>query len=113
GLSTVFTDNGNDPGPVVAKLVAGNGNDLYDIGGLQGGAEKELARQGAIAPWDISKIPNYAKVWDFAKQIPYLHHEGKQYGLPSVLNADSMIYLPDRVGEIDSYGVIFDPKLKG
>ncbi|BCH32278.1 spermidine/putrescine ABC transporter substrate-binding protein [Mesorhizobium sp. L-8-10] len=113
GLSTVFTDNGNDPGPVVAKLVAGNGNDLYDIGGLQGGAEKELAKQGAIAPWDVSRIPNYAKVWDFAKQIPYLYHEGKQYGLPSVLNADSMIYLPDRVGEIDSYGVIFDPKLKG
>ena len=113
GLSLQFTDNGNDPGPVVAKLVAGNGNALYDIGGLQGGAETELTRQGAIVPWDISKIPNYESVWDFAKEIPYLYHEDKQYGLPTVLNADSIIYLPERVGEVDSYGVIFDPKLKG
>ncbi|MBL4890973.1 MAG: extracellular solute-binding protein [Rhizobiaceae bacterium] len=113
GLTSIFTDNGNDPGPVVAKLVAGNGNDLYDVGGLQGGAETELAKQGAIAPWDLSKIPNYDSVWGFAKNIPYLKHEGKQYSLPTVLNADSMIYLPDRVGEVDSYGVIFDPKLKG
>jgi putative spermidine/putrescine transport system substrate-binding protein len=113
GLTALFTDNGNDPGPVVAKLVAGNGNDLYDVGGLQGGAETELAKQGAIVPWDLSKIPNYASVWEFAKDIPYLYYEGKQYSLPSVLNADSMIYLPERVGEVDSYGVIFDPKLKG
>ena len=44
-----FTDNGNDPGPVVAKLAAGNANDIYDVGGLQGGSEKELAKQGLIA----------------------------------------------------------------
>ena len=113
GIISTFTDNGNDPGPVVAKLVAGNGNDLYDIGGLQGGAETELAKQGAIAPWNLSNIANYDSVWAFAKKIPYLYHGGKQYGLPSVLNADSMIYLPDRVGKIDSYGAIFDTKLKG
>jgi len=44
GLSQTFTDNGNDMGPVVARLAAGNANDLFDIGGFQGGAEKELAR---------------------------------------------------------------------
>jgi putative spermidine/putrescine transport system substrate-binding protein len=38
-----FTDNGNDPAPVVAKLAAGNANDIYDVGGLQGGTERELA----------------------------------------------------------------------
>ena len=55
GVDVNFTDNGNDPGPVVAKLAAGNANDIYDVGGLQGGSEKELARQGLIAPWDLSK----------------------------------------------------------
>ncbi|AMS44747.1 MULTISPECIES: extracellular solute-binding protein [Aminobacter] len=113
GLNVAFTDNGNDPGPAVARLVAGNANDLFDMGGLQGGAEKELAVQGAIVPWDLSKIPNYESVWQWAKDIPYLHHDGKQYGLPAVINADSIIYRPDKLGKVDSYGVIFDPKLKG
>lgn len=113
GLSQTFTDNGNDMGPVVARLAAGNANELFDIGGFQGGAEKELARQGQIVPWDISKIPNYEQVWQWARDIPYLQSEGKQYGLPTVVNADSIIYRKDKLGFVDSYGVIFDPKLKG
>ncbi|WP_284265696.1 ABC transporter substrate-binding protein [Bradyrhizobium iriomotense] len=113
GVKVDFTDNGNDPGPVVAKLVAGNAIDIYDVGGLQGGSEKELARRGLIAPWDISQIPHYASVWQWAKDIPYLTHDGKVYGIPTVINADSMIAVRDKVGSVDSYGVIFDPKLKG
>jgi putative spermidine/putrescine transport system substrate-binding protein len=113
GVDVVFTDNGNDPGPVVAKLAAGNANDIYDVGGLQGGSEKELARQRLIAPWDTSKIPNYETVWQWAKDIPYLTYEGKLYGIPAVINADSMIVLQDKVGKVDSYGAVFDPKLKG
>lgn len=113
GLNVTFTDNGNDPGPVVARLVAGNANDAYDVSGLQGGAERELAKQGAIAPWDTSKIANWDKVWQWAKDIPYLTYEGKQFGIPCVVNADSIIYRKDKLGVVDSYGVIFDPKLKG
>lgn len=113
GVTPEFTDNGNDVGPVVARLAAGNANDLFDMGGFQGGAERELARQGLIAPWDVSKIPNYESVWQWAKDIPYLTYEGKQYGIPAVVNADSIIYRPDKLGKVDSYGVIFDPKLKG
>ncbi|URK85942.1 extracellular solute-binding protein (plasmid) [Rhizobium sp. RCAM05350] len=113
GVTPEFTDNGNDLGPVIARLAAGNANDLFDIGGFQGGAEKELARQGVIIPWDTAKIPNYESLWQWAKDIPYLKHEGKQYGIPAVVNADSIIYRPDKLGKIDSYGVIFDPKLKG
>jgi len=113
GVKVDFTDNGNDPGPVVAKLAAGNANDIYDVGGLQGGSEKELARRGLIAPWDLSQIPNYASVWQWAKDNPYLTHDGKAYGIPTVINADSMIAVRDKAGSVDSYGVIFDPKLKG
>lgn len=113
GVKVNFTDNGNDPGPVVAKLAVGNANDIYDIGGLQGGSEKELARRGLIAPWDLSQIPNYASLWQWAKDIPYLTYEGKTYGIPTVINADFIIALRDKAGSVDSYGVIFDPKLKG
>jgi putative spermidine/putrescine transport system substrate-binding protein len=108
-----FTDNGNDPGPVVAKLAAGNANDIYDVGGFQGGSEKELAKRGLIAPWDLAQIPNYSTVWEWARNIPYLTFEGKVYGIPTVINADSMIALRNRVGSVDSYGVIFDRKLRG
>jgi putative spermidine/putrescine transport system substrate-binding protein len=52
-------------------------------------------------------------MWDWAKEIPYTSYDGKRYGLPVVINADSMIYLPDKVGLIDSYAAVFDPKLKG
>jgi len=45
GVEVEFTDNGNDPAPVVAKLVVGNANEIYDVGGLQGGTEKELAKR--------------------------------------------------------------------
>ncbi|MFT7221194.1 MAG: putative spermidine/putrescine transport system substrate-binding protein [Candidatus Azotimanducaceae bacterium] len=112
-LNVSFTDNGNDPGPIVARLVAGNANAVYDVSGLQGGAEKELAAQGAVVPWDTSKIANWDKVWQWAKDIPFLTHEGNQIGLPCVVNADSIIYRTDKLGIVDSYGVIFDPKLKG
>ena len=108
-----FTDNGNDPGPVMAKLAAGNANDVYDVGGLQGGSEKELARRGLIAPWDLSQIPNYASLWQWAKDIQYLTYQGKIYGIPTVINADSIIALREKAGSVDSYGVVFDPKLKG
>ena len=113
GTKVSFTDNGNDPGPVVAKLAAGNANDIYDVGGLQGGSEKELAKRGLVAPWDLSQIPNYASVWQSAKDIPYLTYAGKVYGIPTVINADSMIALRDKVGTVDSYSAIFDRKLKG
>ncbi|MBK0329740.1 extracellular solute-binding protein [Rhodobacteraceae bacterium F11138] len=113
GLNVAFTDNGNDPGPIVARLVAGNANAIYDISGLQGGAEKELATQGAVVPWDTRKIANWDKVWQWAKDIPYLTVDGNQIGLPCVVNADSIIYRKDKLGVVDSYGVIFDPKLKG
>ena len=108
-----FTDNGNDPGPVVAKLAVGNANAIYEVAGLQGGSEKELAKRGLIAPWDLSQIPNYASLWQWAKDIPYLTYQGKTYGIPTVINADSMIALKDKAANVDSYGVIFDRKLKG
>lgn len=113
GVLPEFTDNGNDLGPVIARLAAGNANDLFDVGGFQGGAEKELARQGVIIPWDVSKIANFNSIWQWARDIPYLKQDGKQYGIPTVVNADSIIYRADKLGKVDSYGVIFDPKLKG
>lgn len=121
GIEILFEDNGNDTGPVITKMIIGTASEDYHIGGLQGGAERELALADTIIPWDLSKIPNWEKMWQMAKAIPYTKVSGKQYGLPIVVNADSIIYLPDYIkqaipesnGIVDSYAYVFDERLKG
>jgi putative spermidine/putrescine transport system substrate-binding protein len=113
GVVIRYKDNGNDVGPVITQMTSGTAAEDFDLGCLQGGAEGELAQAGVILPWDLSKVPNFATLWSWARDIPYAKFDGAQYGLPVVINADSMIYLPDRVGTVDSYAAVFDPKLKG
>lgn len=116
-----FKDNGNDAGPVIAQMTSGSAALDYDLGGLLGGAESVLANAGVILPWDMSKIPNWAGAWQWAKNIEHARWQGKQYGIPLVVNADSMIYLPDKIksvkgyesGVVDTYAAVFDPRLKG
>jgi putative spermidine/putrescine transport system substrate-binding protein len=121
GAHLLFKDNGNDAGPVIAQMTAGTAAGDYDLGGLLGGAETVLANSGAIVPWDLSKIPNWNSVWSWAKNIKHTQLQDKQFGIPLVVNADSMIYLPDRIrevpgyenGVVDTYAAVFDPRLKG
>jgi len=113
GISLKFLDNKNDTGPVITQMIVGSAAYDYDLGGLQGGAERELAAAGKILPWDLSKLRNWASLWDWAKTIPYTQWQGQQFGLPVVINADSMIYLPKHVGTVDSYAAVFDKRLKG
>lgn len=111
--SLAFYDNNNDTGPVITQMIIGNAANDYDLGGLQGGAERELASAGKIIPWNVEKIANWSSLWDWVQAIPYSKWQGKQYGIPVVVNADSMIYLPKRVNTVDSYAAVFDPKLRG
>lgn len=113
GLAIRFEDNQNDPGPIIAKLIRDKQAAQRHISGLQGGAERELAAAGAIVPWDLSKIPNFGQLWPWAKEIGHTTINGQRYGIPTVINADSMIFLPDKVGVIDSYAAVFDPELRG
>lgn len=112
GIRIEFEDNQNDPGPVLTKLIREGEAGQRHISGLQGGAERELAKAGAIIPWDLTKIPNFNKLWPWARGIGYTEVDSKRYGIPSVINADSMIYLPDHV-KVDSYAAVFDPNLRG
>lgn len=114
GTKLIFQDNGNDTGPIIANMINGSYAYDYDVSGLQGGCERELALAKKILPWDLDKIPNWQKTWAWVKDIPQFKIDGKQYGLPTIANADSVIYLKDKIGGIvDSYEVIFDTKFKG
>jgi putative spermidine/putrescine transport system substrate-binding protein len=70
-------------------MTAGSAATDYDLGGLLGGAETVLANGGSIIPWDLSKIPHWSSAWEWAKQIEHTRVNGKQFGLPLVVNADS------------------------
>lgn len=121
GLRMIFKDNGNDTGPIIAQATTGSAAVDYDVAGIQGGVEATLAAAGVIHPWDLSRIPNFAATWPWVKNIPYTKVQGKQFGIPIGVNADSIIYLPDKLktvagyetGEVNSYAAIFDDRLKG
>lgn len=113
GVSVTFSNNHNDPGPVAQQLIQGKQADWRHVSALQGGAEAVLARHNAIIPWDTSRIPNYGKLWDFVRNLRYTQVHGERYGIPTIINADSMIYRPDLAGPVESFEAIFDPLLRG
>jgi putative spermidine/putrescine transport system substrate-binding protein len=114
GIKLIFADNGNDVGPIISNMINGSAAFDYDVSGVQGGAERELAMAGKILPWDTTKFKNWGETWDWVKKIPHCYVDGKLYGIPIVANADAIIYLPEKIGGVvTSYEVIFDPKYKG
>lgn len=113
GFGVEFSDNGNDIGPILAQMINGTAARDYDVGGIQGGAEIEMARARVIEPWNLDLIPNWKLVWEAQKRIPWTKYQQKQISLPVVVNADSIIYLKNETGVVDSYSVIFDPKFRG
>jgi putative spermidine/putrescine transport system substrate-binding protein len=113
-VSVDFVDNGNEPGPIIARMKpTQDARVAYHMGGVQGGVERELAAAGAIIPWNLDLIPNARRLWPWALEIKHTIVDEKRYGLPTVINADSMIYLPERTGVVDSYARLFDPDLRG
>jgi putative spermidine/putrescine transport system substrate-binding protein len=121
GVSMSFKDNGNDTGPIVAQLTSGSASLDYDLAGIQGGVETVLAKAGVVSPWDLSLIPNFQETWPWVQDIKYPIVSGKRFGIPIGVNADSIIYLPDKLkavrgyesGTVDSYAAVFDERLKG
>jgi putative spermidine/putrescine transport system substrate-binding protein len=114
GFEVTFADNGNDVGPIISNMINGSASYDFDVSGIQGGAERELANAGKILPWDTTLLKNWRKTWSWIKEIPHCYVDGKLYGIPIVANADAIIYLPEKIGyKVTSYEVIFNPKFKG
>jgi putative spermidine/putrescine transport system substrate-binding protein len=112
-IKVIFRDNQNDVGQVITQMITLGAATTYDIGGLLGGAERELAQARTILPWDLTKISNYTGLWPEVGGISAARVDGRQYGIPIAVNADSMIYLPERTGTVDSYHAVFDPRFRG
>jgi putative spermidine/putrescine transport system substrate-binding protein len=48
GIKIQFEDNGNDTGPIIANMLNGTAAYDFDLGGIQGGVERELALANKI-----------------------------------------------------------------
>lgn len=111
---------GNAPSAVVNQLLAGGGQSTFDLINIVGGMQKPLAEAGLISEIDTSKLPNWEKNTYISQYLAagtpgfdFIGYDGKLYGVPTVLQADAFAYLPDKTGELDSYGALFDPKFRG
>jgi spermidine/putrescine-binding protein len=109
------------PTDTLAKLLAPGGTSRYDlmisvtpfvrnpILGAKSGDEK-------VAPLDLSKIPNAAKIMDLFKG-DIVTRDGKTYMLPVIWGYDSVIYNADKIPTNDpttqSWGVLFNDKYAG
>lgn len=111
---------GNSPSAVVNQLLAGGGRKTFDLINIVGGMQKPLAEANLIDEIDTSKLPNWNRNSYIEKYMQpgtpgfdFIGYDGKTYGVPTVLQADSFAYLPEKTGELDSYAALFDPQFRG
>jgi len=67
--------------------------------------------EGLAAEIDTSKLKNWDKVPDAFKKIGQVN--GKQYFVPWDWGFTSILYRTDKIPNVDSWAVLFDPKYKG
>lgn len=111
---------GNGPSQILNVLLAGSGKQVYDVINIVGGMQKPLVDNDLIVPLDTKRMPNWANdsfIREFLAPgkpgFDFIGYKDKIYGVPTILQGDSMAYLPDVTGPIDSYAALFDPKWKG
>lgn len=111
---------GNAPSQVLNVLIAGGGRQVYDVIHIVGGMQKPLVENGLVVPIDPGRIPNWSRntyIRDFLAPgkpgFRFIGYQNRIYGVPTILQGDSIAYLPDVTGPIDSYAALFDPKWRG
>lgn len=120
GHSVNLVAIGNGPSAVVNQLLAGGGRETFDIIHIVGGMQRPLAEADLIEEIEISRLPNWASNSYIDEYLApgtpgfeFIGFDGRTYGVPTILQADSFAYLPDETGELDSYGALFDPRFRG
>src|SRR5699024_10325973 len=111
---------GNAPSAVLNQLLAGGGQETYDLVNIVGGMQEALVQAELIDPIDTSRLKNWSSnkfIKEYlASDTPghdFISYDGQIYGVPTVLQGESFAYLPEHTGDLDSYGALFDPKFKG
>ena len=111
---------GNAPSQVLNKLIAGGGTGVYDLIGIVGGMQKPLVENDLVVPIDTSRLSNWAShsnikryMLDDPAGFNFVGWEGQLYMVPTFIQGDSIGYLPEFTGVVDSYSALFDPRWRG
>jgi spermidine/putrescine-binding protein len=97
---------------VVSKMLAGKmaGVDLVSLWEVN---LRLLMAQNVLAPIDISRIPNYSKLYSAFVKSPRVEMGGKYFGIPHMWGYDGVVYNMDKIKEIKSWELLFDEKYTG
>jgi spermidine/putrescine-binding protein len=100
GMDMEWLDlSGGHMGAFVQEVVVNRRGDVTDGFFFEGGTQIKLGPEGHFLPLDVSKLPLWAQTPDIFKLGPlYQSRDGTQYGIPTIMNADSFGYWPDMVG---------------
>jgi spermidine/putrescine-binding protein len=111
---------GNAPSKVLNLLIAGGGTSVYDFVTIVGGMQKPLVENDLVKPLDTARIPRWQGhdyiqkyVVGEPKGFEFAGYKGEIYMLPMFFQGDSIGYLPEFTGKVDSYAALFDPKFRG
>lgn len=81
----------------------------WDVVSASGDASLRLIYGGNVQPVDTALVPNYADVFADLKDQPFNSINGQMYGIPHGRGANLVVTNTDKVGETDSWSVMFDP----
>lgn len=111
---------GNAPSQVLNVLIAGGGREVYDLMGIVGGMQKPLVENDLVVPLDTGRLKNWARQSNIQKYMiedptgfKFVGWEDQVYMMPMFIQGDSIGYLPEFTGPVDSYSALFDPKFRG
>jgi spermidine/putrescine-binding protein len=100
GMNMEWLDlSGGHMGAFIQEVVVNKRGDITDGFFFEGGTQIKLGPEGYFVPLDVTKMPLWAQTPDIFKLGPlYQGRDGTQYGVPTIMNADSFGYWPEMVG---------------
>ena len=98
---------------LVSKLRGGSSGN-YDVISPSSDVAGMIAASGLAAPLDLSKLPSYSQLSPQLTSLSLVRSKGNVYGVPFMWGPDPMIYDTTAFPQPpDTWGVMWDPKLKG
>jgi len=98
---------------LVAKLRGGSAGN-YDVISPSSDVATSIASSGLAAPLDLSKISSYSQLSERLRSLPLVRVNGNVYGVPFTWGPNPLLYDTTAFATPpDTWGVLWDPKLKG
>ena len=98
---------------LVSKLRGGSSGN-YDVISPSSDVAGMIATSGLAAPLDLSQLPSYSQLSPQLTSLSLVRSKGNVYGVPFMWGPDPMIYDTTAFPQApDTWGVMWDPKLKG